>query len=279
MASEPGTEPTDPRLVGIVNITEDSYSDGGRYLSPDNALAHARRLHAEGADLIELGPAASNPSAKPVPPTEEQRRLAPVMAELTTDGVPFCVDSFHPETQRFARWHGAAYLNDIQGFPHREFYPELAEAACRLVVMHSVQRTGNATKVSTDSATVLRGIDRFFDQRLADLSTAGVDANRIVLDPGLGYFLGDTPEPSLAVLARISQLKARFGLPVLISPSRKSFLRALTGSDLEQIGAATLAAELHAAKQGADYIRTHDVAGLRDALAVAGAIERAGMVP
>lgn len=276
MASESETDPVTPRLVGIVNITEDSYSDGGRYLSPDNALAHARRLHAEGADLIELGPAASNPNAKPVPPTEEQRRLAPVMADLVTAGVPLCVDSFHLETQRFALRHGAAYLNDIQGFPHREFYPELAEADCRLVVMHSVQRSGNATKVSTDPATVLGGIDRFFDQRLTDLATAGVDENRIVLDPGLGYFLGDSPGPSIAVLARISQLKARFGLPILVSPSRKSFLRTLTGRGLEHIGAATLAAELHAAKQGADYLRTHDVAGLRDTLAVTSAIERAG---
>src|SRR5215469_13292299 len=147
-----------PGIVGIVNITQDSFSDGGRYLAAEDALAHAFRLRAEGADIIELGPAASHPEAARVSAAEEQRRLTPVISRLVAEGIPVSVDSFQPETQRFAVAHGAGYLNDIQGFPDPRHYPELAAAGCRLVVMHSVQRTGPATKVSTDPAQVWAGI-------------------------------------------------------------------------------------------------------------------------
>jgi dihydropteroate synthase type 2 len=120
-----------PRLIGIVNITEDSFSDGGRYLAPEDALAHARRLRGEGTDIIELGAAASHPDSRPVPAAEEQRRLGPVLDQLAADGVAVSVDSFQPETQRFAIAHGAAYLNDIQGFPHPGQYSTLARSAER----------------------------------------------------------------------------------------------------------------------------------------------------
>jgi dihydropteroate synthase type 2 len=263
-----------PRLVGIVNITEDSFSDGGRYLTAADALAQARRLRSEGADIIELGPAASHPDSAPVTAEEEQRRLAPVLGPLTTDGIPVSVDSFLPETQRFAISCGVAYLNDIQGFPHPGLYDTLAASGSRLVVMHSVQRTGAATRMVTDPAAVRAGIDRFFAGRLAALQAAGITRDRLVIDPGLGYFLGSNPEPSLAVLAGIEDLKARFGVPVLVSPSRKSFLRTLTGCSIAHAGPASLAAEMYAASHGADYIRTHDVMALRDALTVLTAIAR-----
>jgi len=266
-----------PGIIGIVNITQDSFSDGGRFLAAEDALAHAFALRAEGADVIELGPAASHPGSARVSAEEEQRRLAPVIAELTAEGIPVSVDSFLPETQRFAVAHGASYLNDIQGFPDPGQYRELAEAECQLIVMHSVQRTGPATKVSTDPDQVWAGLDEFFAGRLAALDAAGVAPQRLIIDPGLGYFLGSNPESSLVALAGIRHLKARFGLPVLVSPSRKSFLRTLTGRDIAQIGPASLAAELFAAWQGADYIRTHDVAALRDALIVLTAVaEQAG---
>lgn len=255
-----------PRIVGIVNITGDSFSDGGRYLDPAAALAHARRLRADGADVIELGPAASHPGSAPVSAAEERRRLAPVLAPLAADGVPVSVDSFQPETLRFAVAAGAAYLNDIHGFGDPGLYPVLAASPCRLVVMHAVQADGAATKVVTDPGTVWAGIRRFFELRLAALQAAGIGKDRIVIDPGLGYFLGSTPGPSLAALAGIRELKETFGVPVLVSPSRKSFLRVLTGRDVTRSGPATLAAEIFAAWQGADYIRTHDVAATRDAL-------------
>lgn len=257
-----------PRLVGVVNITQDSFSDGGRYLAPEDALAHARRLRSEGADVIELGPASSHPDARQVSAEEEQRRVAPVIQRLVEDDVPVSVDSFLPDTQRFALAHGASYLNDIQGFPEPDLYPALAAATCKLIVMHSVQRTGPATRMATDAAAVWAGIERFFAERLTALQAAGIQQERLIIDPGLGFFLGSDPEPSLAVLSGIRHLKSRFGLPVLVSPSRKSFLRRLTGRDTAHLGPATLAAELYAVWQGVDYVRTHDVAALRDGLTV-----------
>lgn len=269
-----------PRIVGIVNITEDSFSDGGRYLAAEDALTHAWQLRSAGADIIELGPSASHPGAAQVSAEEERGRLAPVIRWLTAAGIPVSVDSLLPETHRYAIASGAAYLNDIRGFPDPGQYPALAAARCRLVVMHSVQRTGPATKVRADPARVWAGIGEFFAGRLAALEAAGIGSDRLIIDPGLGYFLGSNPEPSLAALCGIRHLRARFGLPVLISPSRKSFLRALTGRGTAQAGPATLAAELFAAWQGADYIRTHDVAALRDALTIVNAAaDQAGQSP
>jgi dihydropteroate synthase type 2 len=268
-------EPDRPLLVGIVNITADSFSDGGRFLAAEDALAHARRLRSAGADVIELGPAASHPGARQVTAAQEIRRLAGVLDHLVADGVPVSVDSFRPETQRFAAARGAAYVNDIQGFADPAQYEELAAAGCRLVVMHSVQRTGPATRLTTDAAVVWKGIEEFFAERLAALEAAGIGRERLVIDPGLGYFLGAGPEPSLRALTCLGRLKVRFEVPVLVSPSRKSFLRALTGTELPGIGPASLAAELYAALHCADYIRTHDVAAIRDALTVFKALEAA----
>jgi dihydropteroate synthase len=263
-----------PRIVGIVNITEDSFSDGGRYLDQAAAVAHARELRADGADVIELGPAASHPGSAPVSAAEERRRLAPVLEQLAADGIPVSVDSPRSETLRFAISAGAAYLNDIHGFGDPGLYPALAASECRLVVMHAVQAAGAATRVVTNPAAVWDGIGRFFTSRLATLQAAGIGRERLIIDPGLGYFLGSTPGPSLAALAGIRELKDTFGVPVLASPSRKSFLCALTGKDVTRVGPATLAAEIFAAWQGADYIRTHDVAAARDALTLLAAITR-----
>jgi dihydropteroate synthase type 2 len=269
-----------PRIVGIVNITEDSFSDGGRYLDPEAAIVHARRLRGEGADVVELGPAASHPDSAPVTAAEEQRRLASVLEQLAADGIPVSVDSYRPQTQRFAIAAGVAYLNDIHGFGDPDMYQDLAASGCRLIVMHAIQAAGSATRVATDSAAVWDGTLRFFAERLAALREAGISGDRLIIDPGLGYFLGSTPGPSLAALAGIRELKAAFGVPVLASPSRKSFLRALTGRDITRSGPATLAAEIFAAWQGADYIRTHDVAAARDAFTVLAAIAReAGTSP
>jgi dihydropteroate synthase type 2 len=261
-----------PRLIGIVNITEDSFSDGGRFLTPSDALAHARSLWADGADVIELGAAASHPDSTPVPASQEQRRLAPVLGQLVAEGIPVSVDSFEPATQRFAISCGAAYLNDIRGFPDPGQYAMLAASRCGLIVMHSVQRSGAATKMTTNPVATWAGIRRFFAGRLTALQAAGIAKDRLIIDSGLGYFLGSNPEPSLRALAGIRELTARFAVPVLVCPSRKSFLRTLTGKDTTQTGPATLAAEIFAAWQGASYIRTHDVAALHDALTVLGAI-------
>jgi dihydropteroate synthase type 2 len=265
-----------PKLFGILNITEDSFSDGGRYLDPAAALAAARRLATDGADVADLGAAASNIAAKPVPPDEEIRRLGPVIAALKNDGVAISVDSFAPETQRFALRAGVDFLNDIQGFPDPSLYPELATANCRLVVMHAVQGRGRAQRVAVPVTEIWSRIEDFFTVRLAALEAAGIARERLIVDPGMGFFLGSAAEASLVVLAGIGRLKRRFGLPVLISVSRKSFLAAVTGRKAPgELGPATLAAELYAAAQGADFIRTHDPAALRDGLVVTAALNRA----
>lgn len=275
MADQP-VQQVAPRIVGVVNTSEDSFSDGGLYLHPQAAVARAKQLRADGADVIELGPASSHPDAKGVSAAEERRRLAPVLDHLAPLGMPLSVDSFQPETQRFALARGVAYLNDIQGFPDPDLYAELTAAPCHLVVMHAIQRRGKATRVRTDPHGIEATIDEFFTRRLAALQAAGIAPSRIIIDPGLGFFLGADPAPSLRVLGRIRRLRARFGLPVLIFASRKSFLRALTDRSIAAVGPATSAAEIYAALAGVDYIRTHDVRALRDALVVLNALIAAG---
>jgi dihydropteroate synthase len=265
-----------PLLVGIVNITADSFSDGGRFLDSAAAIGQARRLAAGGADIVELGAAASNVVANPVEPNEEIRRLDPVIAALQAEGAAISIDTYCAETQRFAIERGVDYLNDIHGFPDPAVYPALSAARCRLVVMHSVQSEGRARRMDLEAGEVWRRIDKFFAARLSCLEAAGIAPERLILDPGMGFFLSSRPEASLSVLAGLDRLKRRFGLPVMISVSRKSFLGTLVGRrDPGQLGAATLAAELFAIGRGADFIRTHDPAALRDALAVTEALEAA----
>jgi dihydropteroate synthase type 2 len=262
-----------PCVFGIVNITEDSFSDGGRYLDPSDAIAQARALVAAGAQVIDLGAAASNVDARPVSAAEEIRRLDPVIAALAAEGTPISVDSFLPEVQRFAIKRGAAVLNDIQGFPDPSFYSELAAASCRLVVMHAVQARGRAQRMELGADEVWDRIHYFFGERLAALERGGIARERLILDPGMGFFLSKRPEASLRVLTRLDRLKRDFGLPVLVSVSRKSFLRAITGrASALETGAATLAAEIYAAEMGADFIRTHDPGALGDALKVMAAL-------
>lgn len=257
-----------PRLLGILNITEDSFSDGGRYLAPDAAIARGRALAADGADVIDLGAASSNPESKPVPPEVEIARLAPVIAALKPAGVPVSVDTFAPDVQRWALDAGVDYLNDVRGFPHPEVYDALAASGARLIVMHAVQDGARAERQSVDPAAILGRVEAFFDRRLAALEAAGIARNRLILDPGMGFFLGSDAEASYTVLRGLGGLKRAFGLPLLVSVSRKSFLRRLAGRAPLEAGAVTLAAELFAAGQGADYIRTHDPGALKDGLLV-----------
>ena len=262
-----------PRIVGIVNLSGDSFSDGGRLTGTSAAVAHALSLVTDGAALIDLGPAASNPDAVPVSAAEEMRRLDPVLDDLLPRDVPISVDSWQVETQRYALARGVACLNDIRGFPEPSLYEELARARCQLVVMHAVQRGPTATREIVDPHGLLERVASFLAERVAALESAGVSRDRIILDPGMGYFLGGAAEASLAVLRALGELKARFGLPIWISVSRKSFLGALTGRAVAERGPATLAAELWAVARGVDYVRTHDVRALCDAIAVVRALE------
>ncbi len=261
-----------PTLFGILNVTADSFSDGGKYLETDAALAHAQALMAQGADVIDLGAASSHPDSADVGAAAEIIRLARIVPQLLEAGITVSVDSFEPDVQLWALGQGVQYLNDIQGFPHSDIYPALASASARLVVMHGVQGRGRARRQDVPADQIWDRIFSFFDERLAALAAAGIARERLVLDPGMGFFLGTDPEVSLEVLRHIDRLEARYGLPVLISVSRKSFLRAMTGRDVADIGPATLAAEIFAVAAGAGYIRTHAPGALRDALAVDAAL-------
>lgn len=268
--------PSAPRIFGILNITSDSFSDGGRFLRPDAAVAHARALVAAGAKVIDVGAASSHPDAAEVSAAEEIARLEAVLPRLRETGAEISIDSFQTETQRWALAQGVDWLNDVNGFSDASLYDALAAAPCRLVVMHAIQSKGVATRADPPEGGIMAHIDRFFTARLEALQGAGVSRDRLVIDPGMGFFLGRHPDPSLDALARLSHLKQAFGLPVLVSVSRKSFLRTLSGRTLEDAAPMTLAAELWAARTAADFIRTHDVAQLADALALYEALEGRG---
>jgi len=256
-----------PQLFGIVNITNDSFSDGGRFLDPAAAIAHARRLLDDGADAIDVGAAASNPDAEPVPPAEEIRRLKPLL-DAGLDRARLSIDTFSAETQAWALDQRVGWLNDIQGFPDPSIYQRLAASDARLIVMHNITRRGAAQYVETDPTHIFDILFDYFDTRLAALEGAGVTRDRIVLDPGMGYFLGTDPEVSLKVLRELPRLRQRYQLPLMISVSRKSFIRRLAGVGVAEAGPATLAAELFAASKGADIFRTHDPKAARQALGV-----------
>jgi dihydropteroate synthase len=265
-----------PRLVGIVNITEDSFSDGGRFLDRQAAIEQADKLLEEGADVIDLGAIASNPDAARISVDTEIERLAPVISHLHERGVLISVDTFRPEVQLYALSRSVPFLNDIHGFPHPTVYPALAASSCRLIAMHSLHGPNHITRADIPVPDVVDTIIRFFEDRLATLEAAGIARQRVIVDPGMGFFLGANPYASFAALAGIGRIKQALGLPLLVSVSRKSFLRNVTGqSDAARTGPATLAAEIYASLRGADFIRTHDVAALADALKVLRAAQSA----
>ncbi len=256
-----------PTLLGILNITEDSFSDGGRFLDPAAALAQARALMRD-ADVLDLGAASSKPDAMAVLPATEIARLAPVVEMLKRENIAVSVDTFSPTVQRWALSQDVDYLNDVRGFPEADLHPELAASSAKLIVMFSVEEKGPATRLLVPAEELFDRITGFFEARIAALTGAGVTRARLILDPGMGLFLGSHPDASFTVLRRIADLKRAFALPVLVSVSRKSFLRRLVDRSVAEIGPATLAAELFAVRQGADYIRTHDPGALKDLLAV-----------
>lgn len=266
--------PQRPSLVGILNLSPESFSDGA--IAGRSAQADAERGAAMlegGADFVELGAASSHPDAREIEPSEEIDRLGPVLEALRDSVDRIGVDTWKPSVQAFAASAGVAFVNDIQGFADEGALAELASSGCDLVAMHSVQGRGKATRGARLEGDPVATVSAFFDALVARLETAGIARKRLIVDPGMGFFLGDAPEPSLQLLARLPEIKARVGLPVLISVSRKSFLGAVTGAVVEDRGAATLAAELAAAARGADYIRTHDPTALDHALLVQAAID------
>ena len=256
------------KILGILNITADSFSDGGKYLEPGTAIRHAQAMAQNGADIIDIGAASSHPDAQAVAPELEIARLEAVVPELQAKGLSLSIDTFAPQVQRWALAKNVDYLNDIHGFPDASLYPELAQSRAQLIVMHMVQAEGVAVRTDVASSQIYDRVTAFFDARIKALTQAGIARERLILDPGMGQFLGTDPENSWQLLRRLPELKARYGLPLLVSVSRKGFLRKLVNRPPLESGAASLAAELFAEAQGAEMIRTHAPGPLRDGLKV-----------
>lgn len=264
------------RTFGIVNVTRDSFSDGGRYLAADAAIAHAERLLAAGADVLDVGAESTHPDAEDVSADEEVARLAPVVQALRDRGAVVSVDTCKPAVMQAMLAHGVRWLNDVNGFRGAAAMAVVAAApSCvGFVAMFSRSAAGRAERREHEVGGLLDEIRVFFGERVAAFHALGIARERLVLDPGMGFFLGRAAANSLMVLKHLAALRAEFA-PLLVSVSRKSFLGEVAGAAVADRGAATLAAELHAARVGVDWIRTHDVKALHDGLAVLRAIEAA----
>lgn len=266
------------RIFGIVNVTRDSFSDGGRWLLPEQAIAHGEALLAAGADVLDLGAESTHPDAEDVSAADEVARLEPVVRHFVARGADVSIDTCKPAVMQRMAELGAAWWNDVDGLRSPEAMRVVARlpARVRLVVMYSRGAAARATRDADERAPreTLQAVEAFFAERRSALGAAGIAAERIVLDPGMGFFLAATPGPSLYVLKHLDRLH-RFGAELLVSVSRKSFLGAITGLPTAERGPATLAAELAAVRAGAAYVRTHDVGALRAALRVQAAIEAA----
>ncbi len=263
-------------ILGIVNVTRDSFSDGGRWLAPAAAIAHAERLLAAGADFVDVGAESTHPDAEDVSAALEIERLTPVVEALVARGAAVSIDTCKPPVMARMAELGAQVWNDVHGLRDPD---ALAVAAAlpshvRIVVMFARNAAARAVRAPAGPSDVWPELRAFFAERIAAAAAAGVAPQRLVLDPGMGFFLGRDAAPSLSVLRRLGELRD-FGLPLLVSCSRKSFLGEVTGLPVAERGPATLAAELWAVRAGADFVRTHDVAALRAALAVERAIVEA----
>jgi len=263
------------RTFGIVNLTRDSFSDGGRHLAAPAAIGHAERLLADGADVIDLGAESTHPDAEDVAAGEEIARLAPVVRDLLARAATISIDTRKPEVMREMVAMGVQWLNDVNGFRSAAAMQVVAAAPARVGFVAMFSRSqGRAERFGGDGAGTLAAVRAFFRERLQAFAAAGIGRERLVFDPGMGFFLGNSALASLTVLRHLSELRAEFG-PLLVSVSRKSFLGEITGAPVAERSAGTLAAELWAARAGVDWIRTHDVKALRAALSVERAIEAA----
>ncbi len=257
-----------PLVMGVLNVTPDSFSDGGRFLDPQAAIGHARRLVAEGADILDVGAESTRPygGAVAVPLAEERARLAPVLPDVIALGLPVSIDTLKPAVAAWALERGAAIVNDVWGLQRDpDMARVIAEHGASVVIMHN--------RESADPGIdIIAEVTAFFARSLDIAARAGIARERIVLDPGIGF--GKTAEQSIACIARLDAWRG-FGLPLLVGASRKRFIHSLTPSDpMERLGG-SLAAHLLAVDNGAAIVRVHDVAPTVQALAVAAAIRRA----
>jgi dihydropteroate synthase len=255
-----------PAVMGVLNVTPDSFSDGGQFVAPEAALDRARAMIAAGVDIIDIGAESTRPykDAQPVTAEEELNRLKPVLADLVALGVPVSIDSMKAGVAAFALDQGAAIANDVWGLQRDAGMARLVAArGVPVIVMHN--------RDSVDPAIdIMQDISAFFRRTLDIAAKAGIAIENIVLDPGIGF--GKTPEQSMTALARLDELGV-FDLPVLVGASRKRFIAKVSPSEPHERLGGSIAAHLIAAQRGARIIRTHDVAETLQALRVATAIE------
>ena len=262
-----------PRVMGIVNLTPDSFSDGGRHAGTSAALAHCERLLKDGADILDIGGESTRPGSDPVPVDEELARVLPVLRGALALGVPVSVDTVKPEVMRAALETGADIVNDVNGLRRPGAVEAVAaHPSCGICLMH-MQGEPKSMQEHPHYDDVVVDVARFLAERVATLAEHGVARERLTLDPGVGF--GKTAAHNFELLARQRELLA-LGVPLLAGWSRKSSLGAVTGRPVEQRLAASVAAALAAALQGASILRVHDVAETVDALKVWRA---AGLLP
>ena len=257
-----------PAVMGILNVTPDSFSDAGQFFDPNAAIAQAERMVAEGADIIDVGAESTRPygGARPITADEEIARLEPIFERVVGLGKPVSVDTMKASVARWALVRGAALLNDVWGFQRdAEMAPLAAACGAPVVLMHN--RTA-----ADGSIDILEDILAYFGRSLAIAEQAGVRREQIMLDPGIGF--GKTQPQSFAALGKLGALK-RFGLPLLVGASRKRFIDSVAPSSVDQRLAGSIAAALTAAEAGAAVVRVHDVKETVQALKVWRAIHEA----
>jgi len=259
-----------PLVMGVVNITPDSFSDGGMFADTARAIAHAQRLIGEGADILDLGGESTRPGAAPVSLEVERRRVLPVLEAVASGGVPVAVDTRKPELMREAIAAGAAMINDVTALSGPGALAAVARAPVAVCLMH-MQGDPVTMQANPDYRDVVREVRDFLAQRVAVAEAAGIARNRIVVDPGFGF--GKTVEHNLALLRSLREFTS-LGGALLAGLSRKAMLGRLTGREpLERVHA-SVAAALLAIQNGAHIVRVHDVAATRDALAVWNAVQQ-----
>jgi len=254
--------------MGVLNVTPDSFSDGGQFYDPERAIDHARALVAEGADILDIGAESTRPygGAVAVSADEEMRRLEPILPTVLGLGIPISIDTMKATVAAWALDAGAAVANDVWGLQRDpDMAGVVAERGVPVIVMHNREAADPALDIVADIAA-------FFSRSLAIADRAGIARERIVLDPGIGF--GKTPEQSIIALSRLAELKS-FGLPLLVGASRKRFIDSVSAAPPDRRIGGSIASHLIAVASGAAIVRVHDVAETVQALKVAAAIERA----
>ena len=254
-----------PLVMGILNITPDSFSDGGKYFSLSSALKHAEDMIADGVDIIDIGAESSRPGSEPVSLQEELDRIMPVIEALKECGRPLSIDTYKPEVMTEAITVGADMINDICGFQSEASLKAVSGSSCGLCVMH-MQGEPQTMQDNPRYGNVTLEVTEFLKEQVDRMKKAGIARDRMCIDPGFGF--GKSLEDNIILLKHIDFMREKLDLPVLAGLSRKSVVAKLTGKPVEKRLAGNLAIALSAVEHGAAIVRVHEVAETVDALKV-----------